>query len=566
MPLPPRLWLPEAPPESSGMGLGMGTGRQAGWATARAPLGSLATVLPGSLAASGREVGAAPPASSGTTPRTLSPPPPDAPRVRRRALWRGEGGLADRSVLVDWFPLSQLGSEQAAAARVRSLHHAHLLSLIAMGASDARTAYAISEASEGVDLATLSRAAPGEIPPWWSVQVMASLCRAVSYLVEQQARRRCAALGHGRINASTIFMGWNGRVQLLAFAPAAGSSRHDETVAPELRLSDRLLSPAADVYSLGMLLRQLLPPSALARPACARLLRRALQRQSEQRLSLTALQSGLQALLLELSAPANRVAALGEVVGRFCPPARVDLLETDWGESTGDSLAALPPSLAPFATAPVSLSPTWYRRPAPSARSARLPLAYPLGGVAALSALALVGLWIAGSSSGPSAGIQPPLPGPKADDPGALRSQPGLPPPLDPDSVSSPHPPAVQSSALAGLRVDFSPLPGAAAPATAGSAVRVMVRLSNAGQAVTQADLRQLWLAGRGGAVLRPQLATGFVGSPIISVGPGRQVSLALSFGPEVGDTAAAHDASVPVAVPVLPAPPVARTEPQQPR
>ena len=107
-------------------------------------------------------------------------------------------------VLVDWFPASQLGSEGAAAARVRGSHHAHLLSLIAIGAADSRSAYAISEASEGV-MATVARAAPGELPPWWSVQVIQSLCRAVLYLVESQRRRRLRALGHGRIHVSNIF-------------------------------------------------------------------------------------------------------------------------------------------------------------------------------------------------------------------------------------------------------------------------------------------------------------------------------------------------------------------------
>lgn len=552
------------------MALGFAAVRTAGLGVGRATLGSLPTVFPGSFAGSGREVGATPTsASAGTPPRTLSPATLDTPRVRRRALWRGEAGLPDRSVLVDWFPIGQLGSEQAAADRVRSLSHVHLLSLIAIGASDARTAYAISEASEGVDLATVSRAAPGELPPWWSVQVIASLSRAVSYLVEQQSRRRLAALGHGRINASIIFIGWNGRVQLLAFAPAAGSSRHDETVAPELRLSDRLLSPAADVYALAMLLRQLLPPSALARPGCSRLLRRALHRQSEQRLSLAALHSGLMALSFELAAPHARVAALGDVVGRFCPPARVDLLETDWGESTGDGLAALPPSLAPFATAPVSLSPTWYRRPSPSPARKKTPLAYWLGGVAGLGLLALGGLWLGHSQAGDS-GVQSlqPTQQPVA---GAGEREPGLAVPLGEALSPRPEPslaPArtVELASLAGLRVALTWLAGGAEARAAGPGIRALVRLSNPGHAVIAADLRQLAVTGKGGVVLRPQPPTGLSGPPVITVGPGRQVSLTLSFAPEVGDTAAAKDGPAAAGPTAHNSPPAAQSEPIQPR
>jgi hypothetical protein len=550
--------------------LGFAAVRTAGLGVGRATLGSLPTVFPGSFAGSGREVGATPTsASAGTPPRTLSPATLDTPRVRRRALWRGEAGLPDRSVLVDWFPISQLGSEQAAADRVRSLSHVHLLSLIAIGASDARTAYAISEASEGVDLATVSRAAPGELPPWWSVQVIASLSRAVSYLVEQQSRRRLAALGHGRINASIIFIGWNGRVQLLAFAPAAGSSRHDETVAPELRLSDRLLSPAADVYALAMLLRQLLPPSALARPGCSRLLRRALHRQSEQRLSLAALHSGLMALSFELAAPHARVAALGDVVGRFCPPARVDLLETDWGESTGDGLAALPPSLAPFATAPVSLSPTWYRRPSPSPARKKTPLAYWLGGVAGLGLLALGGLWLGHSQAGDS-GVQSlqPTQQPVA---GAGEREPGLAVSIGDALSPRPEPslaPArtVELASFAGLRVALTWLAGGTEARAASPGIRALVRLSNPGHAVIAADLRQLAVTGKGGVVLRPQPPTGLSGPPVITVGPGRQVSRTLSFAPEVGDTAAAKDGPAAAGATAHSPPSAAQSEPIQPR
>lgn len=545
--------------ESPGAAFGLptgGSGGTRGGVPAWASLGTLPTVMSAGWAGPSREVGAsAPAASSGTTPRTLSPPTADTPRVRRRALWRGEAGLPDRSVLVDWFPASQLGSEGAAAARVRGSHHAHLLSLIAIGAADSRSAYAISEASEGVDMATVARAAPGELPPWWSVQVIQSLCRAVLYLVEAQRRRRLRALGHGRIHVSNIFIGWNGRVQLLAFAPTAGSSRNDETLAPELRLSERLLSPAADVYALATLLRQLLPAATLARPSCARLLRQALQRQSEQRLSLGALHSGLQALAFELAAPLSRVAAIGEVVARFCPPARVDLLETDWGESTGDGLAALPPSLAPFATAPVSLSPTWYRRPTPAAPSRSSPSRAFQVGALGLCAVALTGLWGWGSrSTEVTTGLRPAAPSSSGrSEPAA---GPGHRPQVDPSGVqwgpaAGLHPP----TEFAGLRVAVSaPLLDSGHLAT-GAPIRVGLRLSNPGHHMIQADLRHLVLHGPGGILLRPVPVASGIGMPVVTVGPARQVSLALSFAPEVGDTAAASDEVGPKIEPSHPAP-----------
>ena len=133
--------------------------------------------------------------------------------------------------------------------------------------------------------------------------------------------------GHGRLLPSTVFVGWNGSVHLLAYSPSPGSSRSDDLVAPELRASERLLSPAADVYAVAALLRLLLPPAAAARPAISRLLRRCLHAQADQRMSLSTLHNALGTLLLDLGAPLRRAAAIGEVLGRFCPRAAVDLLK-----------------------------------------------------------------------------------------------------------------------------------------------------------------------------------------------------------------------------------------------
>ena len=134
-------------------------------------------------------------------------------------------------------------------------------------------------------------------------------------------------------------------MRLLAYSPlgttgAGGSGRFDDNVAPELRLSERLLTSAADVYALGSLLRELLPPSALRRRNVARLIRRCLHVQADQRIALSTLGDAFEELLLELRAPAGRAQAIGEVLGRYCPRATTDLIDADWGEHTGDGYAS----------------------------------------------------------------------------------------------------------------------------------------------------------------------------------------------------------------------------------
>jgi len=541
MALPPRLWLPDSQLESAAVARGLGRGP----ARASAAAG-LWTPLPGgSLAVS--PTGSVAPSSS--TPRTLLPGSPDAPRVRRRALWRGEAGLPDRPVLVEWFPLSQLASERSAAARVRGVCHAQLLRLLSLGAADGRSGYAISEASDGVDLATVSRAAPGELPAWWAVYVIAQLSRAVQFLIDSQQRRRLPCVGHGRVSASTVFVGWNGSVQLLAFAASAGGQRGEETLAPELRASERLLSPAADVYALAVLLRQLLPASALSRPALGRLLRRTLHAQADQRLALPTFAASLHALLADLQAPLARAQAVGEVLGRFCPRASVDLLETDWGESTGDGLAALPPSLAPLSAGPVALSPTWYQRlappaapaPSPSQTRRRLGLgAALLGG--AIGLIALGALW-------PTATPQPVPPAPSLQPPQILihtarpaRSASPSPLPTPAHALPAASLYLDNPEAFAGLRLELGPveLPrgrGAAGPLA-------WVHINNRGPATQSIDLLQLRLRTADGQRLRPVTGQQPGAAAWVSVGAGRRLSRRLAFGPDVSDTAAASPPS----------------------
>lgn len=364
MALPPRLWLPDGTHE----------------------------LPPPSLSLGGPPAG---PATAATRPSPSSITP--VQRIRRRALWRGEAGLPDKSVLVEWFPAAELERERAAARRVHGLCHVHLLRLLDIGAADPRNAYAVCEAPEGVDLFTVLRAAPGELPAWWGVGVAQAVARALLAIERHQSRSRQRSCGHGRVNLATVFVGWDGSVRLLAFSPISSvGSRPEEAIAPELRLSDRLLTPAADVFAVGALLRDLLPPAALRRPALARLLRRCLHTQADRRIALRALDLALGEQLIELQAPLARASAAGDVLGQSCPRATVDLLDADWGESTGDGFPALPPTLAPLSASTVALSPTWLRPTQPQQKKrtsvatlASLALPVALG----LSAAAATALW-----------------------------------------------------------------------------------------------------------------------------------------------------------------------------
>ena len=329
MSLPPRLWLPDSQQENK----------------ATVP----ASYLPGLWTPTGS--GAQTP-TTGAAPAAVSP----LPRLRRRALLRGEGGVPDRPVLVEWFPREEL--EPTDAQRRKGLSHLHLLRLHHVGLADAQTAYAISEAPAGVDLLTITRAAAGQLPIWWCVAVMAATARALMAL-HQHLAQRGRVCGHGGVDFTSLFVGWNGAVQLLAYAPQ--TSRVPEgPVAPEVCAAPQLLLPASDVYSLGVILRALLPRGASVPPSLLRLTQRCTAMQAEQRPLLSSVYAALTALLLELKAPLHRTAAIGEELERFCRrDATSDLADASWGSTVTASFATLPSSLLQLSTTAVTLSPTW---------------------------------------------------------------------------------------------------------------------------------------------------------------------------------------------------------------
>jgi hypothetical protein len=467
MALPPRLWLPEA-------GHDLPT-----------------AVHGGSL----RPATSSP--ASGSTP---------AQRLRRRALWRGEAGLPDRPVLVEWFPLADFEHERAAARRVRGLCHVHLLRLLDIGLADARNAYAVSEAPDGVDLFTVLRAAPGELPPFFGVSVVRQVARALLALEKHLLSSPRRHGGHGRVNLGTVFVGWDGSVKLLAFAPLGplgSSGRAEESGAPELRLSDRLLTSAADVYALGVLLRELLPPSALRRREFQRLMRRCLHTQADQRIALSTLELALEELLIELRAPLHRAQAIGEVLGRSCPRATTDLVDADWGEHTGDGYPALPPTLAPLSASTVLLSPAWLRAQPPeksARRSLMRRLAAPLGLGFGIAALAGLSLWGLGAQSPPIARAQPIEPPPIA-----ATEEPVAPPP---------------SELLPGLRTSIERIERTP------QQIAITLRLTNPTAQPIAANTSALRLALRSApeATLEP------LSSPTLTVGAGRVQELRLTF------------------------------------
>ena len=417
------------------------------------PAGQLSGLWPGSAAAAA-EAAALPP--SATTPHV---------RLRRRALLRADPGLPDRPVLIEWFARADL--DAAEAARRQGACHVHLLRLHHIGFADARTAYAISEAPAGVDLHTVCRAAPEKLPAWWAVAVVAAAARGLGALHQHLQRRGGTA--HGGIELGTLFVSWSGAVQLLAYAPPVLPSL--APTAPEVLAAPRLITPAADVYALGAVLRALLPQAALARGPLQRLVRRCLLPHADERPALPAVQAALEAALWELDAPLGRAAAIGELLGRVCPrAATVDLADAEWGDSALASFATLPATLFPLnplSTGAVPLSPTWVTAapeptvspvPPPAPRSSRRTLAV---GAAALGA-ALLGsgaLWLAGTSS--------PAPGA----PGSAQLAPsgsGLPV----LAGSPPAPPGLSSAATAGSSPTAAPsLLGNLEPLTASSEV-----------------------------------------------------------------------------------------------
>lgn len=281
-------------------------------------------------------------------------------RWRRRAVLAGIEGQPERTVLVEWFSASDL--QPAQLEPLRGLCHVNLLRLLQCGQSDGRTAYAISEAPLGLDLASIVRTAQVKLPAWWAVAVVAEAARGLLAL-QQFWVSRGPARGHGAVDGSCVFVSASGRVQVLAFAPLVKVALGDDPIAPEVRWSTRLATTAADVYSLCSLLLSL----PVARPLpdeLVRLCRRGLSPYAEKRPTLRLLYESLCAAQTGLAAPLSLSEQLGSELSRLLPPTRSrELSESDWGSAGPVSFGPLPKTLFPLSSSAVSLSATWDAAP-----------------------------------------------------------------------------------------------------------------------------------------------------------------------------------------------------------
>lgn len=464
---------------------------------------------------------AEPPSGGATTAAHLG-----SPRRRRRAVLPGEDGRPDRPVLVEWFPSDEL--DERAASEVRDLCHVHLLRLHQVGQADARTAFAISEAPLGVDLGTVLRASKEPLPAWWSLRVMSAAASGLLAL-HQHLARRGPGRGHGGLGLSTLFVSGSGAVQLLGFVPHRRTLAPlvtEEILAPELRVSPRLLSPAADVFALGAVLRELLPAAQRGRGGLGRLLGRCLSPHPEQRPALPSLLRALQELSIELALVEGPLtgAALGEIVTKRCPAAS-DFAEHEGPEATVPGFPTLTRSLRALSSPALATSGAWALLPDEPPLPSR-PVRRPSRGVtaAALTVAALIGGAVSvGAALWPSAAPTP------AEAPVAAAV------PAQPGGASA----AVQAEPL-GRLADGLPLRAGAGAESAGLRVRLLelrpvegrlslqLRLINPTpqpQVVPLSALRLVPPDADASATLAPQAAP-----DTIEIGGGREQLVRLEF------------------------------------
>ena len=285
---------------------------------------------------------------------------PTEKRWRRRAVLAGTDSQPERTVLVEWFAQSELRAAQIAP--LRGLCHVHVLRLHQVGKADARTAFALSEAPLGIDLLAICKTATAKLPVWWAVCVIRDAARGL-WALHKQLEDRGHHVGLGTVDASCIFVSTTGRVQVLAFAPLARPLLVDDPIAPEVRQSHRLCSPAADVYSLATVL-SMLPIERPLPEALLRVLARCRSPHAEKRPTLSLLLSQLDETLGGLGAPLPQVERIGAELHRLIPAARSrDLSDGEWGSAGPVTFGPLPKTLSPLAATAVSLSATWDAAP-----------------------------------------------------------------------------------------------------------------------------------------------------------------------------------------------------------
>lgn len=282
------------------------------------------------------------------------PIPTEHLRWRRKAVLASTGQQPERTVLVEWFPLSELVPGQLKP--LLHLVHFNLLRLHQFGPADAKTAYVLSDAPLGVDVLSVVKAAKAGLPAFWAVAVILEAARGLAAL-HDQVRHKGLPRGHGTLDPSTIFVSPTGRVQLLCFAPPLKTDDAGNTIAPEVRRHPRLNTPAADVFSLSAILRDL-PLQEPLPAACLSFLSRGMSLRLERRPTLPCFAEQLAAWLPRLGAPLK--SAIGSELARILPTSpRKDLAEIEWSNTGPAQFGPLPKTLSPLSSTAVSLSATW---------------------------------------------------------------------------------------------------------------------------------------------------------------------------------------------------------------
>ncbi|HMU38145.1 MAG TPA: hypothetical protein PKE31_03960 [Pseudomonadota bacterium] len=291
-------------------------------------------------------------------PRTSTGPAPTLThtRWRRKAVLAGGEHQPERTMLVEWFPLSELLPHHLLP--LRNVIHHNLLRFHECGPADPKTAYAMSDAPLGLDLATIVKTAGEKLPVWWGVAVLCEAARGLVAL-HDQLRQRGFPKGHGAVDASCIFVSPQGRVQVLCFAPLCKPSALHDPIAPEVRKSWRLATVASDVYSLCVLLKSL-PLREPLPEALSSLSDRGISVHAEKRPTLLCIFRVLSAELLNLGAPLALSEHIGLELSRVLPAAKTgDATGSDWGNAGPATFGPLPKTLSPLAATAVSLSATW---------------------------------------------------------------------------------------------------------------------------------------------------------------------------------------------------------------
>src|SRR5262249_19000521 len=146
-------------------------------------------------------------------------------------------------------------------ARARRWQHPNIATVLGGGVEN-RTLYVASQLVDGVTLATIEDyfARAIEIP--LAVHIIRQTCAALSYVLNDDA-----GFVHGNLNPHNIMVDLSGRVKLInfGFVPVKTLLKRPKILTPTEalflsfeQLAGRVLDPRADIFSLGLILYELL--------------------------------------------------------------------------------------------------------------------------------------------------------------------------------------------------------------------------------------------------------------------------------------------------------------------